>query len=655
MAACFFGVLLVEANIDLRLGKLEGEIAALSKAVHPDALCDGDFTKCSFGVRPHVAKMAHKQAMRALGEKKEVGCERLGEPAMGEEYETSYKIPFIGEQHVRVHVVSPTHAHVALRGVVTSTCDLPYGMTAGEMTVGKLSACGVPGSVALESVAFCASTNEIHALVASPVASIPVVATHKKAKVVHARSEGSNCPADKPHACYFERMAMMTSKGTHYLCMPNCDDCTFTQMTNVLNGNDGTGAADALQNSIGSLTDYIPQSGYAPNNGPAVSCDKPPVKMRHLPWSEAKCKSDDYSFLGYTGEYCDDSTVECADTSASCNRCMKEGDICCGGTTLCGSSAMITIGVQNDLEFSYSGPSATKPNQMLQCSATNECELDPNNVLPVKEKEKNGLTGDVCTTASDCAYDYHCCSGECKILSCDSYDYSCFARDTAIACRTDDATPVELAYDACFGGGGHMQGAEPVLMEELSPNDLVLTATTNGLLAATRVLANQHKSEQQFANFLTLTTADGAVVSLTPDHAIYLNGTLRAARDATLGATLTDAFGRATPVTRISTARGPVINPVTAAGTLLAGDSKMRESKRAVPVLAAAHPMWLAPFVLSSVGGRILINAALYVVGDVVLPASFAAALAAKVVVTFGALVLTKKAFGKVLGTAASK
>jgi len=221
-----------------------------------------------------------------------------------------------------------------------------------------------------------------------------------------------------------------------------------------------------------------------------------------------------------------------------------------------------------------------------------------------------------------------CPSGNrCLANMCIPYDGTmsgCFAKEHTAACRLLDhrATAVE-AFEACYQPSRISSAvAEPVLMRFLTAGDMVLTAA-EGALDTTRVLTNQHAASHDVHELLTLHTAAGASLSLTADHAIFVDGALKAARDATRGSLLIDANGKATRITRITHSRDTVINPVTAAGTILASDA-------GAPLLVASHPMWIAPLLLATPVLRIVANAAIAASGDAVTVASFATSLVAK-------------------------
>lgn len=231
-------------------------------------------------------------------------------------------------------------------------------------------------------------------------------------------------------------------------------------------------------------------------------------------------------------------------------------------------------------------------------------------------------------------------------------DSSCFSATTT-ACRllAPTASP-ESAYESCYAAAGRAReqlAAERVTLSSLNAGDRVLTAdAASGKLSLTHVVVNQHASaadERATSPLLRLHTSDGAVLTLTPDHALYVDGTLAAARDAVVGSVLTTARATATTgtttVTRVTPLpRGPVVNPTTASGTLLASD-------RGEPLLAASHPIWIAPLLLFSPTTRIVANAALSLAGDRASMASAAAAVLAKIGGTMVLLRVAGKAIAR--------
>jgi len=192
---------------------------------------------------------------------------------------------------------------------------------------------------------------------------------------------------------------------------------------------------------------------------------------------------------------------------------------------------------------------------------------------------------------------------------------SCFASETATACRLPhgESSDAEAAYAQCYEGRPAAAGqpsAERVLMAELLAGDRVLTRASAGALTTTRVLVNQHSQSAATAPLLTLHTTDGAALSLTPDHALFVDGKLAAASAVVAGSRVENGRGELVVVTRVlRPAIGRIVSPVTAAGTLLASDAGQ-------PLLAACHPMWIAPLAVHSTLARAFVNAVAVVAGE---------------------------------------
>lgn len=195
----------------------------------------------------------------------------------------------------------------------------------------------------------------------------------------------------------------------------------------------------------------------------------------------------------------------------------------------------------------------------------------------------------------------------------------------------------EAAFDSCYKSNDG--AAARVLMATLAVGDEVLTASASGALSTTRILALQHASADHLSKMRTLHTSDGATVSLTPDHGLFVGGTLAAAAEAMVGSTLTRADGKEVQIKHVTEVEAaPVINPVTARGTILASDS-------GEPVLAASHPMRLAPLIVKSPAFRAVANVAVFMAGDVTDWTTFAAVLSAKLVATLAAAGIAQKGF----------
>ena len=133
-------------------------------------------------------------------------------------------------------------------------------------------------------------------------------------------------------------------------------------------------------------------------------------------------------------------------------------------------------------------------------------------------------------------------------------------------------------------------------MADLAVGDLVL-----GGEGATAVVAVQHKAVDTFAEMLTFHLTDGATVSMTPDHAVFVDGTLVAAAQAKVGS----RFSGGVIIKRITEGEAAIINPVTASGTIVADG-----------ILAASNPMWIASLTVDAPLTRAFVNAALYAAGD---------------------------------------
>lgn len=197
-------------------------------------------------------------------------------------------------------------------------------------------------------------------------------------------------------------------------------------------------------------------------------------------------------------------------------------------------------------------------------------------------------------------------------------DTSCFAARTTTACRIAyepaHATDVDAAFADCYEGtsaSSARAAASRVLLAELQADDWVLTRSRDGKLRATRVLVNQHAAAEHTAPMLTLDTTDGASLTLTADHAIFADGALVAAGAVAPGAQLIDGLGRSRRVARVTAAAAAaVINPVTDAGTILVSE------RDGAPLLAACHPIWIAPLATQSMVVRAIVNVLAVLAGE---------------------------------------
>ena len=151
----------------------------------------------------------------------------------------------------------------------------------------------------------------------------------------------------------------------------------------------------------------------------------------------------------------------------------------------------------------------------------------------------------------------------------------------------------------------------------------------------TTVIAVQHKSIDTVAEMLTISTTSGTSVSMTPDHALYVDGALVRAADATVGALIIESNGELTPIKRITKSKATIINAVTASGTIIANN-----------VVTASNPFWIASVTVDAPLTRAVVNAAILVAGDVDSLSAGVAAVLTKICVTalaVGALGLRRK------------
>lgn len=185
-------------------------------------------------------------------------------------------------------------------------------------------------------------------------------------------------------------------------------------------------------------------------------------------------------------------------------------------------------------------------------------------------------------TVNDNTYQTSDCSG-----SSDFYSYSsggCFAwplisfKVTCPGCDDGD--------DPCFAKDSThavLKSGEHVLMSSLRAGDLV----KDGPNSYTRVVVNQHAAVEKASSLINVEHTNGSL-ALTPDHCLFIDGKLGAARDLKTGSMLGDA-----QVLRLSMSNGNVINPITVSGKILAVG-------RGEPVVAASHPDWIAQYLLDS-------------------------------------------------------
>eukprot|EP00966_Prymnesium_polylepis_P088586 2050239-Prymnesium_polylepis.1 len=173
-----------------------------------------------------------------------------------------------------------------------------------------------------------------------------------------------------------------------------------------------------------------------------------------------------------------------------------------------------------------------------------------------------------------------------------SDDAPCFDRDTTTACRLTnaEASPA-LAFEHCFGGSPADDAdavARRVLMTSLVSGDIVLADEAT----VTTVVVNQHRESSKASSMITLHDDHGPILSVTPDHALFVDGTIAPASDVKRGSILT--AGRR--VEAVTTSLGGIVNPHTVTGTILAAHG----TTTSMPVVAATAGYWIASVVLSS-------------------------------------------------------
>lgn len=169
---------------------------------------------------------------------------------------------------------------------------------------------------------------------------------------------------------------------------------------------------------------------------------------------------------------------------------------------------------------------------------------------------------------------------------------SCFSRTSSLACRVLTPTSAIAAYSACFNGGA-VGDAELVAMLKLRAGERVLTLDHTGAPAITRVVLNQHLDDAHVADLLRIETADGAAITVTPDHVLALGGydAFTAASEAKIGSSLSAGV-----VAKITNLSGGIINPVTTSATILVADA----ASPTQPLLASTHPEWSASLFLNT-------------------------------------------------------
>lgn len=129
-------------------------------------------------------------------------------------------------------------------------------------------------------------------------------------------------------------------------------------------------------------------------------------------------------------------------------------------------------------------------------------------------------------------------------------------------------TSAEGDGSVCFPADAtvELESGAFVRMDELSVGDMVKV----GVNQFSRVFMFTHKLADAKNNFVTLNTAAGAQISLTPGHYLYANGALVAAKTVVAGDELTLGNGDVTQVTSVASAQGTgLFNPQTVSGNVV--------------------------------------------------------------------------------------
>jgi len=123
-------------------------------------------------------------------------------------------------------------------------------------------------------------------------------------------------------------------------------------------------------------------------------------------------------------------------------------------------------------------------------------------------------------------------------------------------------------------------------MVDLVSGDAV--ATSAGI---ERVVLSQHREASLVAELVRIETSEGAAITVTSDHVLFIDGAFVPAARAAVGSTLSTGI-----VSKLVRTSGLVVNPITPSGTILTADT----SAPTRSLLAATHPEWIASFLLSS-------------------------------------------------------
>lgn len=160
----------------------------------------------------------------------------------------------------------------------------------------------------------------------------------------------------------------------------------------------------------------------------------------------------------------------------------------------------------------------------------------------------------------------------------------------------DEASPTPASDSddgVCFPASASVQLESGSLkrMDELVIGDRV--AVSDGVFS--EVFAFTHKDAAVSYDFVQISTASGATLTLTPSHYIYANGHLIAAKDVVVGDSVELSSGLPTTVTNVATARDVgLYNPQTVHGDIIVNGIRASTYTTAVQpsfAHAALYPM----------------------------------------------------------------
>jgi hypothetical protein len=147
---------------------------------------------------------------------------------------------------------------------------------------------------------------------------------------------------------------------------------------------------------------------------------------------------------------------------------------------------------------------------------------------------------------------------------------------------------------SCFPATARVRLADgsTVPMHALAPGDSVQVSTGG---ATSDVFMFTHRDRATQSEFVTLETAAGVSVTLTPGHYLYVNGALAAAKTAAVGDALMLAGGSLSAITKVSRSVGTgLYNPQTLHGDLIVDGVLVSTYTTAVEP-GLAHALLLAP------------------------------------------------------------